>query len=59
MPAIDIDELFGQTLQGDYDNDTPWEAVRSLRRIGTPQVFDKAVRWVDSSRWTHQHIYTG
>lgn len=45
----DIDELFAQTLKGDYDDDKPWDAVRSLRWIGTRQVFDKAVEWTESA----------
>jgi HEAT repeat protein len=49
MPVANIDELFAQTLQGDYEDDEPWEAVQSLRRIGTRQVFDEAVKWTDSA----------
>lgn len=45
----DINELFAQTLQGDYDEDKPWDAVHSLRRIGTREVFDKAVEWIESA----------
>ena len=45
MAAIDIDELFDRTLQGDYDDDAPWGAVNALRRIGTRQVFEKAAEW--------------
>lgn len=48
MPPSDIDELFAQTLRGAYDDDAPWEAVHSLRQIGTRQVFEMAVRWVES-----------
>jgi HEAT repeat protein len=48
MPPSDIDELFAQTLRGAYDDDAPWEAVHSLRQIGTRQVFEKAARWVES-----------
>jgi len=49
MTDSDIDELFAQTLQGDYDDHEPWDAVQSLRRIGTRQVFDKAVEWIESA----------
>jgi HEAT repeat protein len=42
MATREIDELFTQALSGDYDNDTPWEAVRALRKIGTRQVFERA-----------------
>jgi len=49
MTDGDIDELFAQTLKGDYDDDKPWNAVQSLRRIGTRQVFDKAVERMESA----------
>jgi HEAT repeat protein len=48
MPPSDIDELFAQTLRGAYDDDAPWKAVNSLRRIGTRQVFETAVSWIES-----------
>jgi len=49
MTDGDIDELFAETLKGDYDDDKPWDAVQSLRRIGTRQVFDEAVKWTQST----------
>jgi HEAT repeat protein len=49
MPLADIDGLFAQTLQGNYDDVEPWEAVQSLRRIGTQQVFNEAAKWTDSA----------
>ena len=49
MAASDIEELFAKTLGGDYDDDAPWEAVHSLRRIGSRQVFEHAVKWVQSA----------
>jgi HEAT repeat protein len=48
MAAHKIDELFTQALSGGYDDDTPWEAVRALRRIGTRQVFETAVEFCNS-----------
>jgi HEAT repeat protein len=48
MTATDVEELFAQTIRGDYDDDAPWEAVSSLRRLGTRQVFEHAVTWVRS-----------
>lgn len=42
MTARGIDELFTQALSGDYEDDTPWEAVHALRSIGTRQVFERA-----------------
>jgi len=45
----EIDELFRQTLEGDYDDEDdeggPWEAVSKLQAIATRPVFDKAVQW--------------
>jgi hypothetical protein len=35
MAQPDIDALFAESLLGDYDDDKPWDAVQSLRRIGT------------------------
>jgi HEAT repeat protein len=49
MADCDIDELFARTLQGEYDDDKPWDAVQWLRRLGTRQVFDKAVEWTESA----------
>lgn len=48
LSEIDVATLFSQTLQGEYDDDLPWEAVDSLRRLGTPEVFDRAVKWCRS-----------
>jgi HEAT repeat protein len=49
MPTATIDELFAQTLKGDYDNDKAWDAIHSLRAAGSREVFDKAVSWCRSS----------
>jgi HEAT repeat protein len=43
-----IEELFDQTLHGDCEDEAPWAAVSSLRRIGTREVFEHAVTWVQS-----------
>ncbi len=48
MAQPDIDALFAETLLGDYDDDRPWEAVHSLRWIGTREVFNKAAAWTES-----------
>jgi HEAT repeat protein len=49
-----IDELFRQTLVGDYDDEDdeggPWEAISKLQALATSEaagrpVFDKAVQW--------------
>jgi hypothetical protein len=47
MAQPDIDALFAETLLGDYEDDKPWDAVQSLRRIGTREVFNKAA-WTES-----------
>jgi HEAT repeat protein len=49
MSSQEIDELFAQTLRGDYDDNLPWEAVRALRGIGTREVFDRAAKWCTSA----------
>jgi HEAT repeat protein len=41
-------ELFAATLVGEYDDDTPWEAVSVLRLRGTPEVFEVAKRYCES-----------
>jgi HEAT repeat protein len=48
MAEQDTNELFLRTLSGNYEDEGPWEAVRALRRIGTREVFDKAVEWCQS-----------
>ena len=48
MPNPDINELFSQTLIGDYDDDAPWEAVHALRRIGSREIFVLASKWCSS-----------
>jgi HEAT repeat protein len=48
MTSGNIDQLFAHTLEGDYDGDAPWEAVRALRHIGSREVFDRAAAWCKS-----------
>jgi HEAT repeat protein len=43
--TVNIDDLFRQTLQGDYDDDDAWHAVHSLRAVGTREVFERAAAW--------------
>ena len=50
MVLAQLDDIFAQTLLGDYDDDAPWQAVWSLRRIGTRNVFDEAVKWTESPK---------
>jgi HEAT repeat protein len=49
MPTATTDELFAQTLKGDYDNDKAWDAIHSLRATGSREVFEKAVAWCRSN----------
>ena len=44
----DTNDLFQQTLQGDYENDAPLEAVWKLCRLGTRDVFEYAADWCRS-----------
>jgi HEAT repeat protein len=37
--------LFEQTLQGDYDDESYWQAVRALHQLGTREVLDQALEW--------------
>jgi HEAT repeat protein len=48
MPALDINDLFAETLVGDYDDDAPWKAVHALRQIGSREVFEFASEWCTS-----------
>jgi len=48
MASASINELFGATLLGTYDDDAPWEAVHTLRKLGTREVFDVAASWCKS-----------
>jgi hypothetical protein len=49
MTSEDIETLFVKTLIGDYEDDAPWQAVSELRRIGSRDVFTRAVEWCKSS----------
>jgi len=49
MTANVIDELFAKTLIGEYDDDAPWAAVHELRRLGTQEIFERAVEWCRST----------
>ena len=41
------EELFAATLEGEYDDDTAWEAISVLRLRGTLEVFDLARRYCE------------
>jgi HEAT repeat protein len=48
MGTEQIDEIFAQTLTGEYDDESPWEAVRTLHRTGSREVCDRAAEWCRS-----------
>ena len=48
MSDVTIEQLFAKTLQGDYEDDSAWDAVHKLRKLGTREVFDVAARWCAS-----------
>jgi HEAT repeat protein len=48
MDLQQMDRLFAQTLTGDYDDESPWNAVRALHGIGSREVFHRAVHWCSS-----------
>ena len=45
---MQIDELFAETLKGEYDDEAPWHAVHELRRIGSREVLETASAWCRS-----------
>jgi HEAT repeat protein len=49
MNRTEIDELFAQTVSGDYEDHASWEAVSALHRIGTREIFDHAADWCNST----------
>lgn len=54
MSESELEALFLKTLTGEYDDDAPWEAVHTLRKLGAPEVFDQAVEWCRSSDVTQR-----
>lgn len=48
MANSGLDELFSRTLEGEYEDDAPRDAVRELRRLGTRDVFEIASQWCRS-----------
>lgn len=45
---MDIEALFAQTLQGEYEDNEPWTAVSMLQEMGSREVFDRAALWCRS-----------
>lgn len=51
LPSEDLrstPELFAATIEGDYEDDTPWRAVAALRLRGTMDVFGLAAEYTHS-----------
>ena len=43
-----VEQLFAETLRGDYEDDSAWDAVHKLRQLGSREVFNIAARWCAS-----------
>jgi HEAT repeat protein len=48
MTPEQMDEISAQTLTGNYDDDLPWDAVRTLQTTGSREVFERAADWCRS-----------
>jgi HEAT repeat protein len=48
MVTAEVEPLFLDTLVGDYDDDAPWNAIETLRQLGSREVFEKAAEWCRS-----------
>jgi HEAT repeat protein len=48
MDSLKVNELFEQTLAGDYDDDTSWAAVTQLRLNGNREIFLQSADWLQS-----------
>jgi hypothetical protein len=48
MSEATIQQLFADSLRGDYEDEAPWEAVRKLRQLGTREVLNVATAWCSS-----------
>ena len=45
---MQIEELFAETLKGEYDDEAPWHAVHALHHIGSREVLETASAWCRS-----------
>jgi HEAT repeat protein len=48
MTPEELDRLFAETLQVEYDDDQHWSAIRALYRRGDREIFDRACAWCAS-----------
>jgi len=44
-----LDALFAQALSGGYEDESAWQAVHTLRRIGGHEIFVRAAEWCSSN----------
>lgn len=49
MTSSVVEDLFDQTLVGDYDDDASWDAVSTLRSNGDRVIFETAALWLKST----------
>jgi hypothetical protein len=45
MDSQQIQDLFAQTVVGDYEGEEAWAAVSALRSAGNREIFDRAKEW--------------
>ena len=50
MDSVQIDKLFAQTLAGNYDDHSAWEAVSALQRLRSHEVCSRAIEWCSSDQ---------
>jgi HEAT repeat protein len=48
MTSAEIERLFDQTLTGDSEDESAWEAIHALRSNGCRETFDIAAEWIKS-----------
>jgi HEAT repeats len=49
MTSYEMQQLFSQTLLGDYEDEAPWDAVSALQRDGNREIFETAAWWLKES----------
>jgi hypothetical protein len=49
MTSSVVQDLFDQTLVGNYDDEAPWDAVSTLRSSGDRLIFETAALWLKSA----------
>lgn len=49
MTSERMQQLFNQTLLGEYEDEAPWDAVSELRSNGSRETFEIAAQWLQES----------